>query len=353
MPLSITFDAVADWEAVGAQWRELEARAQGSFFQSWSWMGCLAAERFDRAVLMRARQGTRMAALALFNRRTNFLHNILILNETGTPSWDAAFIEYNGILAEPNDDRATIAACLAAAARSHRRNGWSGLLGARLVLNGVDSAHIGMAGALGRVIHAQRRDVPTLDLAALRQAGHRHLDALSANTRSQLRRSLREYTERGPLAVTRADTCESAHAYLDALTRLHQSSWGRRGRPGAFADPVFGRFHHTLIDRCFDRGEVDLLRMTAGPAVIGYLYNFRYRGRAMAYQSGFDYEAAGRHEKPGLTCHHLAIEYALDDGADVYDFLAGGDRYKRSLADGGDTELFWATVALTRLGRRS
>jgi CelD/BcsL family acetyltransferase involved in cellulose biosynthesis len=37
------------------------------------------------------------------------------------------------------------------------------------------------------------------------------------------------------------------------------------------------------------------------------------------------------HGKPGLTCHQLAIERALASGADAYDFLAGDDRYKRSL----------------------
>jgi CelD/BcsL family acetyltransferase involved in cellulose biosynthesis len=105
-----------------------------------------------------------------------------------------------------------------------------------------------------------------------------------------------------------------------------------------------------------ERGEIDLLRVAAGNQVIGFLYNFRYRGRSLAYQSGFDYAGAGRHGKPGLTCHHEAIRFATSWGATRYDFLAGDDRYKRSLSDRAET-LHWIVVtdpySLRLLGRRA
>jgi CelD/BcsL family acetyltransferase involved in cellulose biosynthesis len=100
-------------------------------------------------------------------------------------------------------------------------------------------------------------------------------------------------------------------------------------------------------------GEVDLLRITAGSSTVGYLYNFIHRGRVYAYQSGFDYAGAGAHEKPGLTCHRLAIEHYLSEGMDSYDFLAGEDRYKASLAN-TSTDLHWVEhfsgLSLPRLG---
>jgi CelD/BcsL family acetyltransferase involved in cellulose biosynthesis len=74
---------------------------------------------------------------------------------------------------------------------------------------------------------------------------------------------------------------------------------------------------------------------------IGILYNFAYMGRVSAYQSGFVYRDADRAAKPGLTCHHAAINYALEKAMDIYDFLAGDDRYKRSLAD-RTQRLTWA-----------
>ena len=130
---------------------------------------------------------------------------------------------------------------------------------------------------------------------------------------------------------------------MAALEALHQASWTARGRPGAFANPFFGRFHRALIARGLGRGEIDLFRVAAGSQIVGLLYNFRYRGHSLAYQSGFDYAGASRHQKPGLTCHHEAIRFVARLGVVRYNFLAGDARYKRSLADRGET-LHWIAV---------
>jgi CelD/BcsL family acetyltransferase involved in cellulose biosynthesis len=341
--LVVTLRPVIDWKALGERWRELEAHADVSFFQSWSWIGCLGPERYDDPVLLEARRDGRTVALGLFNRRPGLLYDTLLLHETGHPEWDALFIEHNGVMMETGADAALCAACLAASRHERLAGARAGLLGRRVVLAGVDSAHLAAASATATISRMLTRVAPMLDLAALRRRGQGHLDALSANTRAQLRRSLRRYARLGPLHIERADDAPTAHAFLDALAELHQAAWQHRGRPGAFANPRFARFHHALIDRALPRGEVDLLRVAAGSAVIGYLYNFRYRGRALAYQSGFDYAGADRQQKPGLTCHHLAIERSLGEGCEVYDFLAGNDRYKRSLAD-GETALHWLSL---------
>lgn len=342
MTLDVTLRPVGDWNALGKRWRDFEGRAGASFFQSWSWVGCLAEERFDRPVLLEARQDGQTVALALFNLRPGRLHDRLLLHETGDPGWDALFIEYNGILIDPAVAEPTLAACLATALRDPLP-GSRGLLGRRLVLSGIDAAQLAAARAAGTVRGEQVRQAPYVDLAALRRRGEGHLAPLSANTRAQLRRTLRLYQAAGPLRVACAETPAAAHAALDALAALHQAAWQRRGKPGAFADPRFGRFHHALIDRLLPRGELELLRVSAGQETVGYLYNFRQHGHVMAYQSGFHYAGALRHQKPGLTCHHLAIERNLAEGMDVYDFLAGDDRYKRSLATGA-AALHWLTL---------
>jgi CelD/BcsL family acetyltransferase involved in cellulose biosynthesis len=357
-PLAVTLRTVTDWEALGVRWRAFETRAALSFFQSWSWIGCLAPERYDNPVLLEAQRDGRTVALGLFNRRRGWLFDTLWLHETGDPKRDAVFIEHNGLLidaATAADERANDsveagpgpgtedtlrAACLAGARRAVLPGP---LLGRRLILSGVDPAHLRAAAASGTVSRLTTRVAPRLDLAALRRDGRSHLDVLSANTRAQLRRSLRAYATLGTLAIQRAADIAEARRFLDELARLHQATWQHRGQPGAFADPHFARFHHALIDRALPRGEIALWRVTAGPAVIGYLYNFQHRGRVLAYQSGFDYAVAGHHAKPGLTCHHLAIEHGLADCMACYDFLAGDDRYKRSLSSGART-LHWLTV---------
>jgi CelD/BcsL family acetyltransferase involved in cellulose biosynthesis len=320
----ITLAAVDDWEAVGARWRELEAIADCSFFQSWTWVGCQVAQRFSDALLLEARDGDRTLALALLNRRRGGLFGTRRwLQETGEPSFDDVFTEHNGVLVARGHE-ALRTACLRAA-----RGGFAGTL----VVSGVGDAELAAARASGgAVVVRQTRPAPFVDLAALRQRGGDYLGSLHPNARYQLRRSARRYGEAGPLRAVRAETLETALGFLAELMALHQATWLRRGRPGAFANPRFTAFHQALIDRGLPRGEIDLWQVSAGAQVAGYLYNFRHRNVASSYQSGFDYVAADTHQKPGLTCHHLAIEACLALGVERYDFLAGDDRYKRSLA---------------------
>lgn len=322
----VTVSTQVDFKALAEKWRDLEARAEPSFFQSWTWTGCLARERFDRPVLVEARDGGIVVALALFNRRGGALH----LGESGDPGRDSPYIEYNGVLAERGREADLSSACLRAV---RPLSPWGWLTRPRVIVSGVQSSDVFSINDTHHVYHPKTLVAPWIDFSALNGD---YLDALSANTRQQLRRSDRHYQAIGPLSVERADSIPQALAFLDALKDLHQASWIARGKPGAFAGAFFNRFHRALIERGFPRGEIDLLRIAAGAEIVGYLYNFRHRGHVLAYQSGFDYAGGGRHGKPGLTSHHRAIRQAIGQGAARYDFLAGDDRYKRSLANRED-----------------
>ncbi len=331
MDVQITLSRPGDVAGIAAEWRALEARADPSFFQTWSWVGCLGAERFPDPLLLRVAEGGRLVGLALLNRR----RRTLWLGESGDAAQDSVYVEHNGpLLACGRGD--ILADCLRALLRAPRHR--------RLKLSGVNDAHLAAARAAGAVRVLRSAPAPLVDLTALADGDTGYLAGLSANARQQVRRSDRRYAALGRIAVRRADTLAEALAFLDALAALHQASWTARGQPGAFANPIFRRFHRELLARAVPRGEADLLRIAAGDAVIGFLYNFRHRGRVLAYQSGFDYPGAPRHAKPGLTCHHAAIELARRDGLRAYDFLAGGDRYKTSLANAATT-LHWLDIA--------
>lgn len=323
--------AARDLATIEPTWRALEANAPNcSFFQSWTWVGCLAEERYPDAVLVRAEAAGRVVGLALFNRRGRRL----CLAESGDAVRDAPFIEHNGpLLADgwgPDLARAMFAAA------------WRVPGVGRLLLGGVSPGVVQAAN--GVVWRQQERVAPLVDLAAVRAAGGDFLATLSANTRYQVRRSLRHYEARGPLQVARAADEAQAQAWFEAMAALHGAAWRARGKPGAFANPFMRHFHAALLARALPRHEVDLLRMTAGDATLGYLYNFHHRQRVLAYQSGFNPDDAGAHGKPGISCHVLAIRRALSEGDAVYDFLAGADRYKTSLANAEST-LIWSELA--------
>ncbi|MBU8536737.1 GNAT family N-acetyltransferase [Falsiroseomonas tokyonensis] len=312
---------------LGEEWRALEARVESlSFFRSWSWVGCLAEERFDDALLLRAESRGQVVALALCNRRGGRL----CLGESGDPARDAPFVEHNGplMLEEPGLCAALLRA--AAAAPDVRR----------LLLGGVPPAVL--AAAPGVALRCQERQAPFVDLDAIRAAGGDHLASLSANARQQIRRTLRHFSGMGPLALHRAADEAEAQAMLGRMIALHEASWQARGKPGAFATPWLRRFHAALVARSFPRDEIDLLELRAGPATLGILYNFRLRGRVSAYQSGFA-PFTDPQARPGLACHAMAIAESLSRGDGVYDFLGGDDRYKRSLAP-HSAPLFWVEL---------
>lgn len=331
---------------IESSWRVLEEQATCSFFQSWTWTGCLLRERFPKPVLLEAREDGAIVALALFNRSGGWLRpDQLWLGASGIAELDSIFIEHNGVLLARGRAE-LLTACLRTAleqpiAPRQRRRARS------LILNGVGEDHVRAAHVLGRLRVHQVRPSPFVDLAVIRAARRSYLDTLSANARYQIRRSMRRYAAEAPLCIRRAETIDEAHAFLDSLAELHQATWTRRGKPGAFASSSFVRFHRELIARALPRQEVDLLRITAGSAVVGYLYNFRFRGMVSAYQSGFAYALADSHRKPGLTCHALAIEMYLGTEVQRYDFLAGSDRYKLTLAN-AQTKQYWLRIAPNR-----
>jgi CelD/BcsL family acetyltransferase involved in cellulose biosynthesis len=315
--------SVRDWDAVEKSWRALEQRVATSFFQSWTWVGCLAEERYPDPVLLEARDGAETVGLALFNRHRSTLGDCLALQESGVPQLDCPYIEHNGLLGGPASDML--------------RSVLSGWRPRRLVLSGIDDGTLVVARRVAPLVRLLRsQDAPYVDLTRDFLAGR------SANTRQKLRRSDRSY---GDVAVQVAANEGEARALLDEMAVLHQATWTARGRPGAFANPFFGRFHHVLIARGWHRGEIDLLRIAAGERLIGILYNFRYRDGALTYQSGFDYASAVGAQRPGLTCHHAAICFSIATGLRRYDFLAGDDRYKRSLSDEA-VRLHWVEVGL-------
>jgi CelD/BcsL family acetyltransferase involved in cellulose biosynthesis len=318
----ISLDPVEDFCALGNRWQALENQSACGFFRSWSFLGCLAEERFAGARLLCVQDAGQDVALALLGagRGRHWL------NETGDEARDAVFIEHNGLLVRRGCE-AAIRPALAYAVR----------VAGPLVLSGVDETTLRAAQQAGWLDLRQTRFAPSVDLTAVEED---FLETVSANARAQIRRSMRLFG--ADLRLERAESLQQAQTFFAEMVGVHQAAWQRRGRPGAFAAPEMRRFHAALIDRAFAHGEVDLLRVSASARHLGTLYAFVRDGRAMIYQSGFCY-SDDRREKPGLVCHALAIAFYDKRGLQVYDFLAGGDRYKTTLAKSGSA-LHWAVL---------
>lgn len=324
------FEPLPALATLGERWRALEPDADGSFFLSWCWIGSWLEASGARPDLLAVRSNGRDVALGLFgmgrDKRPFGTVPMLCLNQAGDADADRPYIEYNGLLAlRTRAGAAHVAAMEALAARTDWRV---------LRLSGVepDSPLPTMSGMRRRIV---RDTSPAyfIDLDAVR-AGSDYLALLSTNTRSQIRRSFKDH---GAPAVARADTPDVIDLWLEDMARLNVG----RHADNAWDHAGFRRFAALIARNGLADGSVELLRITCGGALTGYLLNFLWRGRAMNYQSAF-VEPAGPKSKPGLMCHAAAVDLYADAGCSTYSLLAGKDRYKQSLSTGAESLVWWS-----------
>ena len=320
--VDVELNALPPLETLHALWRAVETRGEGSFFLSWAWISAwLSLCRLDASYrLLCARRKGNVVGLAIF-RQVGFE---LYLHQCGDSVLDSVFIEYNGFLVTDAAVREAMFTFLA------RTRGWS-----TLHIAGADRATA--EAALDTELHdgVRRRICPWIDLEALAPGLDGYLGVLSANTRQQIRRSLRLCMDMR-LEVVRRENAAPALAQLQAL---HESAWlQRNGTRGAFACAHFAPFIRTLAQS----PGVDLLRVTAGGECVGILLNFTHAGHVYAYQSGLNYTDDNRF-KPGLMSHAMAVAHYREQGMHAYHFMAGEGQYKRSLGTKTE-ELAWMTL---------
>ena len=213
-------------EELSKDWRDLEARADGGFFLSWDWIGCWLATIGNDVMLLEGRLDGRVVALGLLctTKREGFgrpASNEVYLHQTGDPAADRIAIEYNGVLLDRMIERDGAMQALSALIADDGL-GWD-----ELFLRGLSQ---GFADAIvaGRFPARLRSRLPTanVDLAGLRCSGQAYLDQRSANTRSQIRHSIKRYEARGALQLEAASTVDRALGFFDALARISQTHLG-------------------------------------------------------------------------------------------------------------------------------
>jgi CelD/BcsL family acetyltransferase involved in cellulose biosynthesis len=340
--LTFAVEPAREVRDLAERWRALERLADPSFFVSWAWIGTwlsLLPQRIEPLCLS-AYRGRELVALGLFSPRHERRHAViksrqLHLHCTGEAEWDCLAIEHNGLLARRGLERSTLRqACV------YLMNGAP--LCDEVFLDGVAQGALDVEGAPGFGVRLRAdKPAPYFDLAALKKA--RVLDSLSANTRQQIARARRLYGE------VSCELATSRHRALEvwrALADLNRAYRHGQGLESAFDSQFFQAFHDRLIGEQLEAGEVQLLRVIGENGTIGCLYNFLFRGRVYAYQSGLAYSPDNR-LKPGLVSHGEAMELNRKAGARVYDFLAGEARYKTSLST-GVAHLSWVVVQRPR-----
>ena len=335
-------------------------QVEDSLFMSEAWMNaCIdnwSGQAKFRTLKFPSKDGH--VATALLGERVELRHvvmpvRVLALNQSTSPELDEPWVERNGFFG-----------CSAPQFESHlvqmldilsTDKTWD-----ELRLSGLTSSNAREALSqakrfgLNARLHSEQPSFH-IDLQEIReQLNGDYLKALSPNTRQQLRRSHRiAESTLGPLSLEAAGSMEQALNWFNETGPLHRARWGStvgESVSGGFDNPAFVRFHESLIRHAFPTGGIQYLRLQAGSTVLAYLYNFVSGLNVHFYLSGINYQ----HEdslRPGMLAHWQAIESNLMAGKQVYDFLAGEARYKRSLSTFEDRAL-WLVLQRPRLTLR-
>lgn len=330
MALTASFSPLPPLDALARRWQALEARSQASFFLGWTWTSAWLETYGVRPDLLKVTdEAGEDVALALVGRAMvrRLLGRVatLSLNQAGKAAADRPFVEYNGLLAATGREADAASAALAAIGA---RRDWRALR-----LSGLAPGSPLLDMPARRAIRADVSPVYQVDLAAVRDADY--LSLLSANSRSQIRRAMKEHDGALPI-LSKAGSVPLAVKWVEEMATLNQG----RHADNAWDDPTFRAFAAALAIRGVDGGAVELLRFTDGGGVVGLLLNFVHRGVAMNYQSAFA-EPRSSKDKPGLLCHAAAVAHYAAQGHRLYSLLAGKDRYKQSLATCEDSLEWW------------
>jgi CelD/BcsL family acetyltransferase involved in cellulose biosynthesis len=148
---------------------------------------------------------------------------------------------------------------------------------------------------------------------------------ISTHFRKKLRYYRRSLEHLGSVSVQSADA-SNLDTLIDALFELHTVRWERKGLPGMLRDETDRRFQREAAHAMFDAGALRMYATRAGQRIVAVFYGFAHAGTVYYYLSGYDPELERLSIGTVVVAH--AIEQAVRDGAQWFDFLRGAEQYK-------------------------
>jgi CelD/BcsL family acetyltransferase involved in cellulose biosynthesis len=164
--------------------------------------------------------------------------------------------------------------------------------------------------------------------------------------RRRLRNIQKEHRIELEVVTGGADVVPAMREFVE----MHQERWARDGYWGAFADRSMAAFHCEAAERLGRRGWLFLAFLRVDGRRYAVNYGFAFRDAVAIYLTG-SREAApelARHS-PGRVVHALSMQWTIESGRPVYDFMRGAEHYKYEL--GAVDVPNWTVVAYPRPSR--
>lgn len=329
----------------GAVWQGLydELRESG-LTNSWDWTECWLdsygssiAHWFVLCTVAGRNVGVALVTRGVNQRRGPMPIRTVHIGTAGEVPGESVCVEYNRVLVHPSHRNAFLIG-LSTAPGAGR---WSADV---IELNGFAPEDLPASTTAGfrlteRCCHIARLSPDDHGAATL-------IDAFDGDTRRKIRKNLKRFTESyGPIRTEWVDDDARAQEVIDELIANHQARWASAGEAGAFASKRFQHFHRRLISRVLTKGQIALVRVTAGETLVGIFYGFIENGVIYHYQWGLP-QFEDRSLSPGFVTGYKVMEDAAAWGLAELNWLAGDSRFKREMSNSTRT-LLWAEKGMS------
>jgi len=319
-----------NYDTLKNKWLNLQKKSKSNFFISWVWIGKWLKSINKNYYLVEAVDGDKTVGLGILVPKTDLRFGFipikqLYLNRTGSAKEDQIWIEYNDFLLDEAKE-SVIRKKMIAELVCYKKL-WSEL-------------HIGISeiSVLENNIEASLR----INMISILKGYYNSLPlgnnifeailaSFSKNTRYQIKRSQKLLSTLGPLSIKSVQSPDQALSCLEDIAKGHRDKWKNTPSGSGFDNHHFTSFHHDMVKHEIDNNTADILVLLGGKEVLGYLYNFCYQKKVYFYLSNIKQHANNK-IKIGLLMHTLAMEHYAKKGFEIYDFLAGDARYKKSLS---------------------
>ncbi|HZS65994.1 MAG TPA: GNAT family N-acetyltransferase [Burkholderiales bacterium] len=158
------------------------------------------------------------------------------------------------------------------------------------------------------------------------------LSSLRSDKRTRLKSARRKIESGHGLRFFVWHDAAALDSAVDRLAELHRRRWREAGGSDSFATPQYLEFHRGIMKALLPRGWLRLYCLELDGDMAAMTYCYRFRNRVYLMQAGFD--PARAKLNPGKALLGYALEHAIGEGNDVFDFLRGEHRYKDELATG-------------------
>lgn len=179
-----------------------------------------------------------------------------------------------------------------------------------------------MARARGYQAEAMLEDV--CPIIPLPSSWDDYLASLDRHQRHEIRRKIRRLEQETTPRWYIVGPSHDLQAEMDAFIALHQRS---RREKGEFMDEAMQRFFRSMARTMRDAGWLFLAFMEVNGVKAASMLCFDYNDSILVYNSGYDPEAYSS-LSPGIVLLARCIEYAIQQGRRVFDFLQGNESYK-------------------------